>query len=211
MPGSLIATRRYRRRAWSTAASTCGSGTTASCGAGGAATTRSTSPTTTTTGAGRSRDERELFEKLTLDGAQAGLAWITILRKREGYRQAFEGFDPERRSPPTATTTSPACSADPGIVRNRQKVAAAIGNARALLAMHDDGETLSELVWSHAPPPRRRRSLRTEIQVTTPEAEALSKALRSRGWRFVGPTIVYAFMQAVGVVDDHLKGCHRAG
>jgi DNA-3-methyladenine glycosylase I len=158
----------------------------------------------------RVTDERELFEKLILDGAQAGLSWITILRKRDGYRRAFEGFDP-------ATVAAygdddvDRLLADPGIVRNRQKVHAAIGNARALLAMHEDGETLSELVWTHAPPPRRRRLRHgDEIPVSTPEAEALSKALRARGWRFVGPTIVYAFMQAVGVVDDHLEGCHRA-
>ena len=101
--------------------------------------------------------------------------------------------------------------ADAGIVRNRQKVAAAIGNAKALLAMHEAGETLSDLVWSHQPPPRRRR-LRDgdDFPVTSPEAIALSKALQQRGWKFVGPTIVYAFMQAVGVIDDHIAGCWRA-
>ncbi len=156
------------------------------------------------------RDERELFEKLILDGAQAGLAWITILRKREAYRSAFEGFDPAVVAAYGDDDVA-RLLADPGIVRNRQKVAAAIGNARALLAMHDAGETLSELVWSHQPPPRSK-PLRPdeELPVTTPEAVALSKALQQRGWKFVGPTIVYAFMQAVGVVDDHLAGCWRA-
>jgi DNA-3-methyladenine glycosylase I len=155
------------------------------------------------------KDERELFEKLVLDGAQAGLAWITILRKREGYRRAFEGFDPVRVSAYGDDDVA-RLLADPGIVRNRQKVAAAIGNAKALLAMHEAGETLVELVWSHQPPPRER-PLRPdeELPVTSEEAIALSKALRQRGWKFVGPTIVYAFMQAVGVVDDHIAGCWR--
>jgi DNA-3-methyladenine glycosylase I len=156
------------------------------------------------------RDERELFEKLILDGAQAGLAWITILRKREGYRRAFEGFDPERIAAYGDDDVA-RLLADPGIVRNRQKVAAAIGNAKALLAMHDAGETLVDLVWRHQPTPRTR-PLRPgdDFPVTSDEAIALSKALQQRGWKFVGPTIVYAFMQAVGVIDDHIAGCWRA-
>jgi DNA-3-methyladenine glycosylase I len=156
------------------------------------------------------RDERELFEKIVLDGAQAGLAWITILRKREGYRRAFEGFVPEVVAAYDEGDVE-RLLADPGIVRNRQKVNAAITNARALLAMHENGETLVDLVWSHAPKPRKR-PLRPsdEIPVTSPEAVALSKALVQRGFKFVGPTIVYAFMQAVGVVDDHLAGCWRS-
>jgi DNA-3-methyladenine glycosylase I len=155
------------------------------------------------------RDERELFEKLILDGAQAGLAWITILRKREGYRRAFDGFDPE-----TVAAYGPAeverLLADPGIVRNRQKVAAAISNAQALLGMHDAGETLVDLVWSHQPAKHVRPRPDGDYPVTSSEAEALSKALRQRGWKFVGPTIVYAFMQAIGVVDDHMEGCFRS-
>lgn len=155
------------------------------------------------------RDERELFEKLILDGAQAGLAWITILRKRETYRQAFDGFVPE-----VVAAYGPAdverLLADPGIVRNRQKVAAAIANAQSLLRMHDEGETLVDLVWSHQPTRHVRPRPGGAYPVTSAEAEALSKALRQRGWKFVGPTIVYAFMQAVGVVDDHLDGCFRA-
>ena len=156
------------------------------------------------------RDERELFEKLILDGAQAGLAWITILRKREGYRRAFEGFDPATIAAYGDDDVA-RLLADPGIVRNRQKVAAAIGNAKALLAMHDAGETLVDLVWRHQPAPRKR-PLRPgdDFPVTSDEAIALSKALQQRGWKFVGPTIVYAFMQAVGVIDDHIAGCWRA-
>ncbi|MBA2280884.1 MAG: DNA-3-methyladenine glycosylase I [Acidimicrobiia bacterium] len=156
------------------------------------------------------RDERELYEKLVLDGAQAGLAWITILRKRETYRAAFEGFDPVLVAAYGDDDVA-RLLADPGIVRNRQKVAAAIGNAQALVAMHANGESLVDLVWSHAPKPRLRPLRPTdELPATSPEAEALSKALKLRGWKFVGPTIVYAYMQAVGVVDDHLAGCWRA-
>jgi DNA-3-methyladenine glycosylase I len=154
-------------------------------------------------------DERALFEKLLLDGAQAGLSWITILRKRDGYRRAFDGFDPERIAAYGEDDVA-RLLADAGIVRNRQKVAAFIGNAKALLAMHEAGETLHDLVWSHAPAQHRRPASNDDFAVTSPEAEALSKALRQRGWKFVGPTIVYAFLQAVGVVDDHVEGCFRA-
>jgi DNA-3-methyladenine glycosylase I len=151
-------------------------------------------------------DERELFEKLILDGAQAGLAWITILRKRDGYRRAFDGFDPERIAAYGPDDVD-RLLADSGIVRNRQKVAAAISNAQALLAMHEAGETLVDLVWSHRPDAHPTLRAGQDYPVTSPEAEALSSALRNRGWKFVGPTIVYAFMQAVGVVNDHLEGC----
>ena len=151
-------------------------------------------------------DERELFEKLILDGAQAGLAWITILRKRDGYRRAFDGFDPERIAAYGPDDVD-RLLADPGIVRNRQKVAAAISNAQALLTMHEAGETLVDLVWSHRPDAHPTLRAGQDYPVTSPEAEALSSALRNRGWKFVGPTIVYAFMQAVGVVNDHLEGC----
>jgi DNA-3-methyladenine glycosylase I len=154
-------------------------------------------------------DERALFEKLLLDGAQAGLSWITILRKRDGYRRAFEGFDPERIAAYGPDDVA-RLLADPGIVRNRQKVAAFVANARALLDMHAAGETLDELVWSHAPKRHRRPKGMDDIPATSPEGDALSKALRQRGLKFVGPTIVYAFMQAVGVVDDHVKSCFRA-
>ena len=152
------------------------------------------------------RDERELFEKLILDGAQAGLAWITILRKRDSYRRAFDRFDPERIAAYGPDDVDRLLG-DPGIVRNRQKVAAAISNAQALLAMHEAGETLVDLVWSHRPDAHPTLRAGQDYPVTSPEAEALSSALRNRGWKFVGPTIVYAFMQAVGVVNDHLDGC----
>jgi len=151
-------------------------------------------------------DERELFEKLILDGAQAGLAWITILRKRESYRRAFEGFEPARIAAYDEVDVA-RLMADPGIVRNGAKINAAIGNARALLEMHEAGETLSGLVWAHAPAAPRGVRTGQDYMAATPESEALSKALRQRGWKFVGPTIVYAFMQAVGVVNDHVDGC----
>ena len=155
-------------------------------------------------------DEREQFELLSLEGAQAGLSWITVLRTRDGYRRAFDGFDSEVIAGYDDTDVQ-RLLADPGIVRNRLKVLSVIGNARALLAMHDAGESLSELVWSFAPAPRDRPlSTDDEIPAKTPEAEALSKALKQRGFRFVGPTIVYAHMQSAGVVDDHLAGCWRA-
>ena len=154
-------------------------------------------------------DEQELFEKLILDGAQAGLAWITILRKRDGYRRAYEGFDPERIAAYGDDDVA-RLLADPGIVRNRQKVAASIGNARALLAMHDGGETLDQLVWSHRPATHVRPTGPGDIPPISPESDALSKALKQRGFKFVGSTIVYAFMQAVGVVDDHVVTCFRA-
>jgi len=155
------------------------------------------------------RDEQRLFEKLLLDGAQAGLSWITILRKRDGYRRAFDGFDPKRIAAYGDDDVARLLD-DAGIVRNRQKVAAFIGNAKALLAMHDAGETLVDLVWSHAPTDHHRPGADGAVPVTSPEAEALSKALKQRGFKFVGPTIVYAFMQAVGVVDDHLTTCFRS-
>jgi DNA-3-methyladenine glycosylase I len=157
------------------------------------------------------RDERDLFELLSLEAFQAGLAWITILRKRDAFRAAFEGFDPEV----VAGYDQPEIDrllGDAGIVRHRGKIEATIANARALLAMHDAGTSLSELVWSHEPP-RRAAPLRSidEIPSQTPESAALSKAMRALGMRFVGPTTVYAFMQSAGIVDDHLAGCWRAG
>jgi len=151
------------------------------------------------------RDEVGLFEKLCLEGFQSGLSWLTILRKREGFRAAFAGFDPER-----VAAFGPAdvdrLLADAGIVRNRAKIEATIGNARALLAM--DG-TLADLVWAAAPPPRPAPVTFADVPASTPESAALSKELKRRGFRFVGPTTLYALMQACGVVDDHLAGCWR--
>jgi len=151
-------------------------------------------------------DERALFEALCLSGAQAGLSWSTILRKREGYRQAFDGFDIERVAAYGEDDVD-RLLADPGIVRNRAKVRSAIANAQAVLAMHERGEPLAEVVWSVRPEGRARPVAPDDVPAVTPEAEALSKALKARGFSFVGPTIAYAFMQAVGVVDDHLASC----
>jgi DNA-3-methyladenine glycosylase I len=151
-------------------------------------------------------DERALFEALCLSGAQAGLSWSTILRKREGYRQAFDGFDVEAVAAYGEDDLDRLLS-DPGIVRNRAKVRSTIANAQAVLAMHERGETLSEVVWSVRPDGRSRPASPGDVPAVTPEAEALSKALKGRGFSFVGPTIAYAFMQAVGVVDDHLASC----
>jgi DNA-3-methyladenine glycosylase I len=151
------------------------------------------------------RGDDALFEMLTLEGFQAGLSWLTILRKRPAFRSAFAGFriakvagfeerDVER------------LMGDAGIVRNRAKIEATIGNARAAAELGADG--LTELLWSFAPPPRKRRLKSfAETPAETPESKALSKELKGRGFRFVGPTSVYAFMQSVGMVDDHLAGC----
>jgi DNA-3-methyladenine glycosylase I len=155
-------------------------------------------------------DERMLFEMLCLEGAQAGLSWITVLRKRDHYRRAFDGFDATKIARYTARRHA-ALLKDPGIVRNRLKVLGFTQNARAELALLDAGESLDAIVWSFAPPGRRRRP-RTlaDIRASTPESDALSKALKRRGFTFVGTTICYAFMQAVGIVDDHLERCFAA-
>jgi DNA-3-methyladenine glycosylase I len=154
------------------------------------------------------RGDDALFELLSLEGFQAGLSWLTILRKREAFRAAFDGFAIER----VASYGEPdvlRLLGDAGIVRHRGKIEATIGNAAAALEI-DGG--LSDFVWSFAPPDRARRlASRAEIPASTPESVALSKELRRRGFRFVGPTIVYAFMQSAGLVDDHLEGCWVTG
>jgi DNA-3-methyladenine glycosylase I len=158
------------------------------------------------------KDEGKLFELLCLEGAQAGLSWITVLRKRDNYRRAFDRFDPERMAAYGSDDTA-RLLADAGIVRNRAKVAAFIGNAQALLRMQDSGETLTELVWSHQFPAGKggkRLKPGEDIPTTTDAAVALSKSLLKRGFKFVGPTIAYAYLQSSGVVDDHLVGCWRA-
>jgi DNA-3-methyladenine glycosylase I len=152
-------------------------------------------------------DERALFEKLVLEGFQAGLSWLVILRKREAFRAAFHGFDPERVAAFTDADVD-ACAADPAIVRNRAKITAAVGNARTLLALWERGRSLSELVWAHAPDPRPRPTSPAEVPATSPESRVLSRTLRQDGFAFVGPTAMYALMQAMGLVDDHLAGCH---
>jgi len=156
------------------------------------------------------RDERALFELLVLEGAQAGLAWITILRKREGYRRAFAGFDPERVAA-FGERDRARLLADAGIVRNRAKIAAAIDNARAWLALRERDGGPVEWLWSFVggePRVHRWRTL-AEVPATSPESERMSRALKAGGFRFVGPTICYAFMQAAGMVNDHLVGCFR--
>jgi DNA-3-methyladenine glycosylase I len=152
-----------------------------------------------------SHDERHLFELLVLEGAQAGLSWSTILRKREGYRRAFAGFDPER----VARLEPEPLLLDEGIVRNRLKVESAIANARAWLEQDDPVEFL----WSFVGGEQRRNRWRTlaEIPSETTESKAMSKELKRRGFRFVGPTICYALMQAGGLVDDHTVDCFRYG
>ena len=147
-------------------------------------------------------DSRALFEKLCLEGFQAGLSWLTILRKRERFREVFAGFDPH-----TIAAFGPKdverLAADRGIVRNRAKIEATITNARAMLEL----ESLSELVWSFAPGPRPAPKTPADIPAQTPESAALSKELKRHGFRFVGPTTCYAFMQAMGLVNDHLADC----
>jgi DNA-3-methyladenine glycosylase I len=151
------------------------------------------------------RGDDALFEMLALEGFQAGLSWLTILRKREAFRRAFAGFHLEAVAG-FGPRDIERLLGDAGIVRNRAKIEATIGNARAARELGADG--LTELLWSYAPPPRSRRlESFAETPAKTEESEALSKDLRRRGFRFVGPTIVYAFMQAVGMVDDHLEGC----
>ena len=154
--------------------------------------------------------ERELFEMLVLEGAQAGLSWLTILRKREGYRRAFDGFDPEIVARYDARRFE-RLLADPGIVRNRLKIESAIRNARGVLRLRASHGGLAAFLWDFvggAPRQNRRGSL-AEIPARTAESDAMSKALRSLGFGFVGPTVCYAFMQAVGMVNDHTTDCFR--
>ena len=153
-------------------------------------------------------DDRRLFEMLILEGAQAGLSWDTILRKRERYRAVYDGFDPARIAR-YGPAKSKALLADEGIVRNRAKIAASIGNAKAFLEVQREFGSFDAYAWRFvggAPIARRRRSFR-DVPARTAESDALSEDLRARGFKFVGTTICYAFMQAVGMVNDHLAGC----
>jgi DNA-3-methyladenine glycosylase I len=152
------------------------------------------------------RDERRLFEFILLEGAQAGLSWSTILRKRDGYARCFAGFDPAAVAA-FGDDDVARCLADPGIVRNRAKVAAAIGNARAWLELDDPVAFLWAFV--DGAPVQNHWTQMGEVPATTAAADEMSKALRKRGFRFVGPTICYAFMQACGFVNDHLTTCFR--
>ena len=158
------------------------------------------------------RDPRALWEKLTLDGFQAGLSWITILRKRDRFRTAFGGFDP-RVVAGYGPEDVARLLADPGIVRSRAKIAAAIANARAYLAMQEAGEDFAAFTWGLAGgrPVVNRWRAATDVPAQTPLSLAMSQALKQRGFSFVGPVIVYAWMQAVGMVNDHVTGCFRHG
>lgn len=154
-------------------------------------------------------DDRALFEKLILDGFQAGLSWITILRKRDNFRDAFDGFQPEiiARFDPEKTE---ALMLNPGIVRNRAKIQATVAGARAWLAIQERGG-FSRFLWDFVDgrPVQNNLRSRADVRAETEVSQRISKALRAEGFNFVGPTIVYAFMQAVGMVNDHLTGCFR--
>ncbi len=155
-------------------------------------------------------DDRHFFEMLVLEGAQAGLAWITVLRKREGYRAAFDGFDP-------AVVTGyddrrvAALLENPAIIRNRLKIESAVGNARAFLRVQAEHGSFDRYVWRFVDGRPRQNRWRTlaEVPAETPESRAMSRDLKRHGFRFVGPTICYAFMQATGLVNDHLADCPR--
>jgi len=154
-------------------------------------------------------DDRRLFEMLILEGAQAGLSWITILRRRDSYRRAFDDFDPEiiARYGPEKTA---ALLADPGIIRNRAKIAAAVINARAFLAVREETGSFDSFLWGLiGSKPIQNRWRATQVPAETAESQKMSKELKQRGFTFVGPTICYAFMQATGMVNDHLVTCFR--
>lgn len=157
-------------------------------------------------------DSRQLFELLLLEGAQAGLSWDTILAKRAGYRRAFDRFDPQKMARYGASKVK-ALMADPGIVRNRLKIEAAVANARAYLELQAAGTSLARLVWGFVDgkPVQNAWQRSEQVPATTPISDAISKELKRRGFRFVGSTIVYAFMQAAGLVNDHLSTCPRHG
>jgi DNA-3-methyladenine glycosylase I len=156
------------------------------------------------------RDDRLQFEFLVLEGAQAGLSWSTILNKRDGYRKAFAGFDPAKVARFTDGRIEKLLQ-DPGIVRNRLKVRSAVTNARAFLAVQEEFGSFSDYIWRFVDgkPIQNRFTRDSDIPATSPESDALSKDLKRRGFKFVGSTIVYAHMQATGLVNDHVVGCFR--
>lgn len=157
-----------------------------------------------------SHDDRHLFEMLTLEGAQAGLSWSTILKKRDGYRRAFAGFEPSKVARFTPVKVERLMQ-DPSIVRNRAKIESTVANARGVLALHEEFGSLDAYIWGFVGggPIKNRWTSLGEIPAETPDSKAMSKDLKSRGFRFVGPTICYAFMQAVGMVNDHEVSCFR--
>ena len=152
------------------------------------------------------RDDRGMYERLCLDAFQSGLSWLTILRKREAFRAAFANFEPAKVAA-FGDEDVARLMADAAIVRNRQKIDAAIANAKAVAAMERDGESLAELLWSFAPDERPAARTPAEVPAVTPESTAMAKELKRLGFRFVGPTTAYALMQACGIVNDHLDGC----
>jgi DNA-3-methyladenine glycosylase I len=152
-------------------------------------------------------DDDRVYEKLCLEGFQSGLSWLTILRKREGFRRAFAWFDPAEVARFDEADVDRLLH-DAAIVRHRAKILATIGNARATVALREGGISLAGLVWTHEPSKHRPPRSIGDVPATTPESAALSTRLRAHGFRFVGPTTVYAAMQALGVVNDHLSGCH---
>ena len=156
------------------------------------------------------RDDRTQFEFLTLEGAQAGLSWSTILNKREGYRKAFADFDPEKVARFTKKRVEKLLG-DPSIVRNRLKVESTVSNAQAFLAVQEEFGTFSDYIWGFVDgkPLQNRFRKDGDVPATSPESDALSKDLKKRGFRFVGSTIIYAHMQATGLVNDHVTGCFR--
>lgn len=156
--------------------------------------------------------ERELYERLCLEGFQSGLSWRTVLAKRPAFRELFAGFDPERVAA-FGPKDVDLLLLDARIIRHRRKIEATITNARALLALHESGTTLRELFWGYSPAPAKARepAVLNELPATTPEAGELSKRLRKLGFAFVGPTTAYASMQACGIVNDHLTGCPFRG
>ena len=155
------------------------------------------------------RDDRALFELLTLEGCQAGLSWITVLRKREHYRKVYEGFDPEKIARYT-TARVDRMMRDPGIIRHRGKVDASVSNAKAYLALVEREGSFTRFLWDFVGGRPRRNAPRglADVPTSTPESDAMAKALQKAGFKFVGSTICYAFMQASGMVDDHVVGCH---
>jgi DNA-3-methyladenine glycosylase I len=155
-------------------------------------------------------DDRVLLEYLILDGAQAGLSWLTILKKREGYRRAFDNYEPAKIAQYDDLKAQQLLQ-DPGIIRNRQKVNAAICNARAFLTAQEEFGSFAKYIWAFVGNQTRKNAWRTdaEIPAKSPEAEAMSRDLIKRGFKFVGPTICYAFMQAAGLVNDHVVDCFR--
>ena len=152
------------------------------------------------------RDDRGMYERLCLEAFQSGLSWLTILRKREGFRAAFADFEPARVAA-FGDEDVARLMADAAIVRNRAKIEAAIANAKAVAAMEREGESLGELLWSFSPGERPAPRSLAEVPAVTPESTAMAKELKRRGFRFVGPTTAYALMQACGIVNDHIDGC----